>query len=50
MTRIISSPQRDILPRGHHWADTGGRHQAPVHLIILDDGEQTAMQDDDLLA
>ena len=70
MTRIISSPQRDILPlrsispdwymehvspstaptaldlrkradvdggaigQRYHWADTGGRHQAPAHSII----------------
>src|SRR4051794_14498140 len=31
-------------------ADTGGGHQAPAHLIIPDNGQQTAMQDDDLFA
>ena len=34
----------------HHGADTGGRHQAPAHLIIPDDGQQAAMQDAELLA
>jgi hypothetical protein len=34
----------------HNGADTGGRHQAPAHLIIPDNGQQTAMQDDDLFA
>ena len=34
----------------HHRADTGGRHQAPAHLIVPDDGQQAAMQDDELLA
>jgi hypothetical protein len=34
----------------HHGADTGGRHQTPTHRIISDDGQQTAMQDDDLFA
>ena len=31
-------------------ADTGGGHQALAHLIIPDNGQQTAMQDDDLFA
>jgi hypothetical protein len=30
--------------------DTGGRHQAPAYLITTNDGQQTAMQDDDLFA
>jgi len=30
----------------HHGADTGGRHQAPAHRIVSDDGQQTAMQDE----
>ena len=34
----------------HNGADTGGGHQAPAHLIIPDNGQQTAMQDDDLFA
>ena len=32
----------------HHGANAGGRHQAPAHLVIPDNGQQTAMQDDDL--
>ena len=85
--RIISSPQRDILPlqsissrlilgsrksktppalpwiygtdgyvdggaigQRHHGADTGGRHQAPAHRIIPNNGQQAAVQDDELLA
>jgi hypothetical protein len=27
----------------HHGADTRGRHQAPAHLIIPDDGQQATM-------
>ena len=85
VTRIISSPQRDILPLRsispdwylEHvspntapllgfaepsgtstWRDRSapppGRHrcryQAPAHLIVPHDGQQTAMQDDELLA
>ncbi|HEY1745805.1 MAG TPA: hypothetical protein VGG11_03435 [Xanthobacteraceae bacterium] len=87
MTRIISSPQRDILPlrsilpdgyfehvsrntapidlgfteasrhvdsgticQCHHRADTGSRYQAPAHFIIAHDGQQTTVQDDELLA
>jgi hypothetical protein len=34
----------------HHWTDTGDRHQAPAHIIVPDDGQQSAMQDADLLA
>ena len=34
----------------HHGADTRGCHQAPAHLVIPDDGQQAAMQDDDLFA
>jgi hypothetical protein len=34
----------------HYGANTGGRHQAPTHVIITDDGQQAAMQDDDLFA
>ena len=33
-----------------HGANTGGRHQAPAHRIVSDDGQQTAMQDDGLFA
>jgi len=33
----------------HHGPDTGGRHQAPTHVIVPNDGQQAAMQDDDLL-
>src|SRR5215510_13386043 len=33
----------------HHGPDTRGRHQAPAHLILPDNGQQAAMQDDDLL-
>jgi hypothetical protein len=31
-------------------SDTGGRHQAPAHLIIPDNDQQAAMQDDELFA
>jgi hypothetical protein len=31
-------------------ADTRDRHQAPAHIILPDNGQQTAMQDDDLFA
>ena len=41
---------RGALGQRHHGADTRGRHQAPTHLIIPDDGQQAAMQDDDLFA
>jgi hypothetical protein len=34
----------------HHRADTGGRHQAPAHLVVSHDGQQAAVQDDDLFA
>jgi hypothetical protein len=34
----------------HHRADTGGRHQALAHLVGSHDGQQAAVQDDDLLA
>ena len=34
----------------HHGANTGGRYQAPAHLIVPHDGQQTTMQDDELLA
>ena len=34
----------------HNGANAGGRHQAPAHLINPDDGQQAAMQDDDLFA
>src|SRR6516164_5110839 len=27
----------------HHWTDTGDRHQAPAHIIVPDDGQQSAM-------
>jgi hypothetical protein len=30
-------------PGDANGADTGGRHQAPAHLIIPDNGQQTAM-------
>jgi hypothetical protein len=52
-TRIFGTERarrrwRDRLapPQGRH----RGRHQAPAHLIIPNDGQQTAMQDDDLFA
>src|ERR1700746_1950677 len=32
----------------HHRADTRGRHQAPAYLILPDDSQQAAVQDDDL--
>src|ERR1700681_3308808 len=32
----------------HHGADTRGRHQAPAYLILPDDSQQAAVQDDDL--
>jgi len=35
--------------RVHHGPDTRGRHEAPTHLILPDDGQQAAMQRDDLL-
>jgi hypothetical protein len=38
------------ISQRHHGADTGGRHQAPAHRIVSDDGQQTAMQDNDLFA
>ena len=41
---------RGAIGQRHHGADTRGRHQAPAHLIIPDDGQQAAMQDDDLFA
>jgi hypothetical protein len=34
----------------YHGADTRYRHQAPAHVIVPHDGQQTAMQDADLLA
>jgi hypothetical protein len=34
----------------HHGADAGGRHQAPAYLIVPHDGQQAAVQDDDLFA
>jgi hypothetical protein len=34
----------------NHRADTGDCHQAPAHLIVLDNGQQAAMQNSDLLA
>src|SRR5436189_4515076 len=34
----------------HHGADTRGRHQAPAYLVLPDDSQQPAVQDDDLLA
>src|SRR5215470_3358902 len=33
----------------HHGPNTRGRHQAPTHLILAHDGQQAAMQDNDLL-
>src|ERR1700720_2605090 len=32
----------------HHGADTRDRHQAPAYLVLPDDGQQAAVQDDDL--
>src|ERR1700692_1037525 len=32
----------------HHGADTRGCHQAPAYLILPDDSQQAAVQDDDL--
>ena len=32
----------------HHGANAGGRHRALAHLVISDDGQQAAMQDNDL--
>src|SRR6202167_6583599 len=32
----------------HYGANAGGRHQAPAHLVIPDDGQQAAMQDNEL--
>ena len=37
---------RSVPPRGRH----RGRYQAPTHLIIPHDGQQTTMQDDELRA
>ena len=34
----------------HNGADTGGRHQTPAHLIVPDNRQQAAMQNDDLFA
>jgi hypothetical protein len=34
----------------HHGADAGGRHQALAHLVVSHDGQQAAVQDDDLFA
>jgi len=34
----------------HHRADTGGRHQALANLILPDDRQQAAVQDDNLFA
>src|SRR5207342_619553 len=34
----------------HYGANAGGRHQALAHLVIPDDGQQAAMQDDDLFS
>jgi hypothetical protein len=47
----FGSPKRIIPPLalGALRADTGGRHQAPAHLIVSHDGQQAAMQDDELL-
>src|SRR6478736_7941428 len=32
----------------HHGADTRGRHQAPAYVILPNDSQQAAVQDDDL--
>src|SRR5262245_8976733 len=40
---------RGAIGQRHHGPDTRGRHQAPAHLIVPHDGQQVAMQDDDLL-
>jgi hypothetical protein len=44
-----TEPSGDVngsaIGQRHHGADTGGRHQAPAHLIILDNGQQAAMQE-----
>ena len=34
----------------HYGPDPRNRHQAPAHLIVPHDGQQAAMQDDDLFA
>jgi hypothetical protein len=38
------------ISQRHHWADTGGRHQAPTHIIVANHGQQAAVQHADLLA
>src|SRR5213592_3714166 len=51
ISSLISSATSPISARFPCFgADTGGGHQAPAHLIIPDNGQQTAMQDDDLFA
>src|ERR1700739_2268924 len=48
----FAEPGRHIdssaIGQRHHGADTRGRHQAPAYLILPDDSEQAAVQDDDL--
>ena len=44
VTRAESADQQD-RPQC-----TGGRHQAPAHLVVSHDGQQAAVQDDDLFA
>jgi SAM-dependent methyltransferase len=39
-----------MLVQRYHRTDTRGRHQAPAHLIVPNDGQQAAMQDAELLA
>jgi hypothetical protein len=34
----------------HNWANTGGRHQTPAHIIVANHGPQAAVQHADLLA
>jgi hypothetical protein len=41
---------RGAIGQRHHGANSRGRHQAPTHLVIPHDGQQAAMQDDDLFA
>src|ERR1700722_11799506 len=36
------------IGQSHHRANTGRRHQAPAYLILPDNSQQAAVQDDDL--
>ena len=50
----FAEPSRHVdsgaIGQCHHWTDARGRYQATAHFIVPNDGQQAAMQDDELLA